>query len=140
MTYAYFLSGLLASFLLVLSLFVILIMMLRKNWNHANRWRLSFLAPIIMVVLIVYFSMTELIPRTFDLLQVATRRYEVMEIDMRDVKLGRSSLIADERSYHFMPGSFHESAKGRYQISFTRHTRFVIHITSLGESLEDSVD
>ncbi|NLG30804.1 MAG: hypothetical protein GX551_06490, partial [Clostridiaceae bacterium] len=46
MTYLYFLSGLLASFLLVLSLFVILIMMLRKNWNHANRWRLSFLAPI----------------------------------------------------------------------------------------------
>ena len=38
MTYLYFLSGLLASFLLVLSLFVILIMMLRKNWNRANRW------------------------------------------------------------------------------------------------------
>ncbi len=140
MTYAYFLLGLLASFALVIAFFAILIMLLRNNWNHANRWKLSYIAPTIMVVLIIYFSMTELIPRSFDLLQLVTRRYEVMEIDMRDVKLGRSSLIVGERSYYFVPGSFDGGAKGRYQISFTRHARFVIHMSSLGESLEDSID
>lgn len=136
MTHAYFLAGLFASASMVLALLAILVIQLRANWNHANRLRVSYLAPILLVAAIIYFSMTQLIPRSFDFLQLVGRRYGVAEMDMQKVKLGRSSLIMDGKTYYFVPGSFEKDSRGRYQIMFTPGTRFVIHVTNLGETLD----
>lgn len=136
MTHLYFLLGLVASGAIVLALLVILVKMLRNNWNHANRLRVSYVAPLLLILAILYFSFTQLVPRSFDLLQLAARQYGVIEIDMDSVQLGRSSLIADDRSYYFLPGTFQDQDQGRFQIMFTPGTRFVIHVTYLGDSLD----
>ncbi len=136
MTHLYFLLGLAASGAMVLALLIILIKMLRNNWNHANKLRASYIAPLVLILAILYFSFTQLVPRSFDLLLMAARQYDVLEIDMQSVQLGRSSLIVDNKSYHFVPGSFDNQAQGRYQIMFTPGTRFVIHVTPLGDSLD----
>ena len=136
MTYLYFLAGLLASGALVLALFIILVSLLRNNWNHANKHAISYLAPLVLVLGIVYFSLTEFIPRALDLVAVASRQYGVTEIDLEEVKRGRSSLIADGTSYYFVPGTFGKKEDGRYQLMYTPGTRFVIHISPLGDSLD----
>jgi glucan phosphoethanolaminetransferase (alkaline phosphatase superfamily) len=53
----YFILGLIACLGLVSALFVLLIVFLRKNWNHACKSRLSFLAPILLVAVISYLSL-----------------------------------------------------------------------------------
>ena len=136
MTHVYFMAGLAASLAMVLALLALLVIALRSNWNHANKLKISFIMPLFLVLAIIYFSATQLIPRSFDLLQLAGRQYGVAEIDMQAVHLGRSSLIADGRAYYFMPGTFEADSQGRYQILFTPGMRFVIHVTTLGDALD----
>ena len=136
MTHAYFLAGLVASAAMILALLALLVMALRSNWNHANKLRISYIAPIFLAVAIVYFSATQLIPRSFDLLQLLSRQYGVAEIDMEAVQLGRSSLILEGDSYYFLPGTFEAASQGRYQIMYTPGTHFVIHVTTLGDTLD----
>ena len=106
MTYLYFLSGLLASAALVFALLVLLVLALRNNWNHANRMRLSFIAPILLAVAIVYFCVTEFVPRAFDLVALAGKHYDVADLDLKEPQRGRSSLISEGQFYYFMPGTF----------------------------------
>lgn len=136
MTYVYFLAGLLASGALVLAFFFLLAVLLRNNWNHANKHPLSYLSPLLLVVGIVYFSVTQFVPRTLDLVSVVSRQYGVVEIDLEEVKKGRSSLIAEGTTYYFVPGSFKEEEAGRFQLLFTPGTRFVIHYYHLGDTLD----
>jgi len=77
-------SGLIACLGLVSALFVLLIVFLRKNWNHACKSRLSFLAPILLVAVISYLSVTILVPMVFDFVQLVNRQYDVREIDIPD--------------------------------------------------------
>lgn len=134
MTYLYFLTGLLASAALVFALLVLLVLALRNNWNHANRMRLSFIAPILLAVAIVYFCVTEFVPRAFDLVALAGKHYDVADLDLKETQLGRSSLISEGQSYYFMPGTFEKNSRGRFQIIFTPGTRFVIRATYLEDS------
>lgn len=135
MTSAYFIAGLIASAALIFALFQLLLFLLRNNWNHANRSRISFLAPILIIIVITFLSITELVPRAFDLVHLIGQRYSVMEIDLRTAQKGRSSLIIEKKPYYFAPGTFETESEGRYQIMFTPQTRFIIQVTHLGESL-----
>lgn len=137
MAHLYFIAGLIASAAMVLALLTVLVISLRINWNHANRQRLSYLAPILLTLAIVYICVTELVPRAFDLVHLAGRRYDVIAIDLKDVSLGRGSLKIDGQSYYFMPGTFDKQSRGRFQIMFTPGTHFIVHATYLEESPGD---
>ncbi len=136
MMHLYFLAGLFASAAMVLALLTLLVISLRSNWNHANRFRLSYLAPVVLAAAIVYFCVTEFVPRAFDLVHMAGRHYDVADIDLQKSSLGRSSLIADGLSYYFMPGTFDKNSRGRFQVMFTPGTRFIVHATYLEDSAE----
>lgn len=130
----YFLAGLAASALLVLALLTLLAAALRNNWNHANRLRLSYLMPVLLAVAIVYFSVSQLIPRAFDLIHVAAGHYEYAELDLQAISMGRSSLISQGVTYYFKPGTFGQDARGRFQVMYTPGTRFIIQVTYLEDS------
>ncbi|NLA71479.1 MAG: hypothetical protein GX850_03485 [Clostridiaceae bacterium] len=132
---AYFIAGLIASAALIFALFKLLLYLLRNNWNHSNKSRLSYLAPVVIVIIITFLSLTEFVPRAFDLVRLVDQRYSVMEIDLQTLQKGRSSLIINDQSYFFAPGTFKPDSEGRYQIMFTPMTRFIIHVTNLGDTL-----
>ncbi|HPX92990.1 MAG TPA: hypothetical protein PK646_01765 [Bacillota bacterium] len=132
----YFLAGLLASAAMILALLIILVVSLRTNWNHANRFRISFMVPVLLAAAIAYFCVTEFVPRVFDLVHLAGRHYDLADIDLQHSALGRSSLISDGVSYYFLPGTFDKNARGRFQVMFTPGTRFIIHVTYLEDSAE----
>ncbi len=134
MMHLYFLAGLLASAALVLALLTLLVIALRNNWNHANRLRLSYLAPVLLAAAIVYFCVSQLVPRAFDLVHIASRHYDLADIDLQKSALGRSSLIVDGLPYYFMPGTFDRNVRGRFQVMYTPGTRFIVHVTYLEDS------
>lgn len=134
MMYVYFVAGLLASAALVLALLTILVISLRNNWNHANRFRISYLAPVLLAATIVYFCVTQLVPRAFDLVHMAGGHYDLADIDLQESALGRSSLIVDGLSYYFLPGTFDQNSSGRFQVMYTPGTRFIVHVTYLEDS------
>ena len=71
---AYFIVGGVASFLAVVALTVILFYLLRKNWNYANTTPVSFIAPILVVLVMIYIAMTEFVPRALDVVSVASHQ------------------------------------------------------------------
>ena len=136
MMYVYFLAGLFVSAAMVFALLTLLAISLRNNWNHANRFRVSFLAPVLLAAAIVYFCVTEFVPRVFDLVHMAGHHYDVADIDLQKSSPGRSFLIADGLPYYFMPGTFDKNSRGRFQVMFTPGTRFIVHATYLEDSAE----
>ncbi len=134
----YFALGLLLSLALTGALVALLVMFLRKNWNHANKTRLSYLAPIVLIVAIVYLSMTQLVPRVFDLVQLVNRQYNVREIEIPDEVIpGTHTLKIDGQIFFFPPGTFESSDKGRYQITYTPRTLYIINVVRFGDIPEN---
>ncbi len=130
----YFILGLLASFALVSALIALLIMFLRKNWNHANKTRLSYLVPLVLIAAITFISMSQFIPRLLDLVQLASRQYSVREVDIPgDAIPGNRTMTADGLTFYFPPGVFDAGEKGRYQITYTPRTFFIINVVRFGD-------
>ena len=130
----YFILGLIACLGLVSALFVLLIVFLRKNWNHACKSRLSFLAPILLVAVISYLSVTILVPMVFDFVQLVNRQYDVREIDIPDEAIPQNhSLILDGQRYYFPPGTFKTGEQGRYQITYPPRTFYIINVVRFGD-------
>ncbi len=130
----YFIIGVLASIALVSALFALLIVFLRKNWNHACRSRLSYLAPILLVVVISYLSAVLLVPMVFDCVQLVNHQYSVREIEIPDEVIPRNhTLTLDGQIYYFPPGVFKSDAQGRYQITYTPRTFYIINVVRFGD-------
>lgn len=130
----YFALGLLASFALVSALFALLTVFLRKIWNHSCKSRLSYLAPIVLVVMISYLSAVLLVPMVFDSVQLVNRQYSVREIEIPAEVVPRNhSLTLDGQIYYFPPGVFKSGAQGRYQITYTPRTFYIINVVRFGD-------
>ena len=134
----YFILGLIACLGLVSALFVLLIVFLRKNWNHACKSRLSFLAPILLVAVISYLSVTILVPMVFDFVQLVNRQYDVREIDIPDEAIPQNhSLILDGQRYYFPPGTFKTGEKGPFQHASHQKTLYNINVVRFGNHPAD---
>lgn len=130
----YFILGLVACFGLVGALFVLLIAFLRKNWNHACGSRFSFIVPILLVVAISYLSFVLLVPMVFDFVQLVNRQYSVREIVIPDeANPHNHSLTLDGQRYYFPPGAFKSGERGRYQITYTPRTFYIINVVRFGD-------
>lgn len=129
---AYFIIGGIASFLAVAALTVILFHLLRKNWNHANTTRLSFVAPILVVVVMIYIATTEFVPRVLDVVSSLNRQFEMTEIDYHASAVERNKLTIDGRTFYFSPGTF-ETGQGRYQITYTPRMGYIVSASRLGD-------
>ncbi len=130
----YFILGFFASLGLVCALFVLLVAFLRKIWNHACRSRLTFLAPILLVSVIAYLSIVSLVPMVFDLVQLANHQHSVREIEIPDEVIPRNHhMTLDGQRYYFPPGTFESGERGRYQITYTPRTFFIINVVRFGD-------
>ncbi|HHW93225.1 MAG TPA: hypothetical protein GX734_01850 [Clostridiaceae bacterium] len=130
----YFILGLLASLALVCALFVLLFIFLRIIWNHACRSRLTFLAPLLLVTVISYLSITILVPMVFDCVQLINRQYSVREIEIPDEVTPRNhTLTLDGQKFYFPPGVFKSNEHGRYQITYTPRTHYIINVMRFGD-------
>lgn len=140
MMLAYFILGCVAATVMVVAMAALLFMLLRSNWNHTNRSRVSFLAPVVLSIAIIWVALTQFVPRVFDIVHLVNRQYTVIEIDIPPESIGRRSIIIDDETYHYPPKAFgHDERGGRYQITYTPRTRFIVRMTRLGET-EDLPD
>ncbi len=130
---AYFIIGGVASFLAVVALTVILFYMLRKNWNYANTTRVSFIAPILVVIVMIYIATTEFVPRVLDVVSVASRQFEMTEIDYQSSDVYQNKLTIDGRTYYYSPGTFEKGGQGRYQITYTPRMGYIVSASRLGD-------
>lgn len=132
---AYFIVGGVASFLAVVALTVILFYLLRKNWNYANTTRVSFIAPILVVIVMIYIAITEFVPRALDVVSVASHQFEMTEIDYHPSDVDRNRLTIDGRTYYFSQGTFEKSGQGRYQITYTPRMGYIVSASRLGDRI-----
>lgn len=129
----YFLIGGIASLLAVVALAVILFYLLRRNWNYANTTRFSYLAPILVVVVMIYIAATEFVPRALDVVSTVSRQFEMTEINYDPSAVERNMLTVNGRIFYFSPGTFEKGGQGRYQITYTPRMSYIVSASRLDD-------
>ena len=91
----YFLFGLIASFIMVIVLFVLMMVALRKNWNHTNRSPFSYFIPLLLVVLLFYLAASQFVPRVFDAVQIVFGQYDSTEVKLSEKNFVYNRIITE---------------------------------------------
>lgn len=132
----YFLWGLIASLIMILVLFVLMITSLRRNWNHTNRSVVSYFLPSLLAILLVYLAASQLVPRVFDAVQIVYGQYDSTEVTLSEENFEYNRIIAEDQVFYYPPSHFKNMETGRYQIYFTERTNYVMNIIFIGETDE----
>ena len=135
----YFLFGLIASFIMVIVLFVLMMVALRKNWNHTNRSPFSYFIPLLLVVLLFYLAASQFVPRVFDAVQIVFGQYDSTEVKLSEKYFVYYRNITEEQIFFYPPSYFGNPETGKYQIYFTERTNYVMKLIYVGET-EDSAN
>ncbi|NLC89033.1 MAG: hypothetical protein GX681_03100 [Clostridiaceae bacterium] len=132
----YFLFGLIASFILVIVLFVLMMVALRRNWNHTNRSVLSYFVPLLLVLLFVYLAASQFVPRVFDAVQIVFGQYDSTEVNLSAQDFEYNRIVTGEQVFFYPPSYFENPEPGKYQIYFTERTNYVMKLIYVGETEE----
>lgn len=130
----YFLWGLVASFVMTIVLFVLMMISLRKNWNHTNRSVFSYFIPLLLVVLLLYLAASQFVPRVFDAVQIVYGQYASTEVTLSEENYEYNRIVAEEQVFYYPPTQFENLEAGRYRIYFTERTNYVMNIIFVGET------
>ncbi|MDD2426824.1 MAG: hypothetical protein PHR78_00170 [Eubacteriales bacterium] len=130
----YFLWGLVATSIIILVLFILMMISLRRNWNHTNRSVFSFFIPLLLVVLLVYLAASQFAPRVFDAVQIVYGQYASTEINLSEENFEYNRIVTGEEVFYYPPSHFENPEAGRYQIYFTERTNYVMNLIFVGET------
>lgn len=135
----YFLWGLVAAFVMVLVLFVLMMVALRRNWNHTNRSVFSYFIPLLLMSMLVYMAASQFVPRVFDAVQIVYGQYASTEAILSAENFENNRIITEDQVFYYPPSLEDEPEAGRYQIYYTERTHYVMNLIFVGET-EDSLD
>ena len=130
----YFLFGLIASFIMVIVLFVLMMLALRRNWNHTNRSVISYFIPFMLVLLLVYLAASQFVPRVFDAVQIVFGQYDSTEVNLSEKNFEYNRIVTEEEVFFYPPSYFVNPEPGKYQIYFTERTNYVMKLIYVGEA------
>jgi hypothetical protein len=127
----YFSLSLLLSLILSGSLLVGLIKSLQLNWSRKNRRPVSFLAPVLLTLVFLAFTLHLTVPRLLDMVTMVSKTYavETVHVDARDI--GWSTLSDDGRVFYYNQWRYHPAAGKTYQIQYTPRSLFIVYFTEV---------
>jgi len=129
----FFLISLIVSLLLTLIVLGLLGRSLSVNWEMRNRKPIGYLMPVLLMLILIYLSLTQSVPRLLDTVAVLSRTCPIEEIlveddDSRQISLpGGQKLAYSRLQYEFLPGR-------SYLVTYTPKSFYVIEVTEIAES------
>lgn len=123
-TVVYFFINLALHGLVSLGLLMLLLYFASRNRKRKNRRGLSFLLPVIAVLIFLFQTITVFIPRVLDSVYVIKSNYQVVTGVVESVEFLNHAVVIDGESYYFNPFLFKPETGDRLTISYTPYAHF----------------
>lgn len=132
----YFALTLLISLILSGTLLVGLIISLRINWARQNRRPISFLMPVLLMIIFMLITLYLTVPRLLDTVSLLDNNYMIEEIRIDEGDIGWSRLTDGPRVFFYNQQRFHFENDKTYRISYTPHSLYIVNMTEVIEAGE----
>ncbi len=125
---------------LVISLIVSVLLLLmffhclRINWKQKNRRPISYLAPSVLVVILILFTVTQMIPRLLDVVQIVGSSVMIEEIELQEEDINWMTFDYQQQRYWYNRWSFDLEANTVYRVRFTPYSHYVLTVDEIAET------
>lgn len=130
----FFIINLAVSISLTLIILVFLGRSLSVNWDMRNRRPLSYLLPVFLTGVLIYFSLTQSVPRLLDTVAMISDTCPTDEISLAQDNHDSRIALPDGQVLHYSRLQFTFAAGKTYQITYTPNSHYIIEVTEIVES------
>lgn len=130
----FFMINLAVSIGLTLLILVFLSRSLSVNWDMRNRRPLGYLMPVFLTAVLIFFCLTQSVPRLLDTVAVISDICPTDEINLAQDKQDSRIALPDGQVLHYSRLQFTFAAGKTYQITYTPNSHFIIEVTEIVES------
>lgn len=113
----FFLLTLIASVGITIALAIIVIHRLQVNWTSQNKRGISFLIPVVVVILLCFMITLDTFPRLLDTINIVQNNVKVLQINSANMVVRNNRIIVDDQVY-ILPMN-HELIEENTNYSFT---------------------
>lgn len=99
---------------------------LDRNYGRRNKRPISYLAPVFLSLLLIYFSVDYTMPRLFDLIPLIAKDYEVLEVTADEEEIRWTALLIDGKPYYYNRFQYKPVAATPYRLTALPNSRHVI--------------
>lgn len=121
----YFIFTLILSLILSGAVLAGLVKSLQINWSRRNRRPLSFLSPVILLLVFLALSLNLAVPRILDMVNMIDHSLPVEEVTVAAGAVGWSTLNSDGRTYFFNQWRYQPIEGKTYRITYTPRSSYI---------------
>jgi len=129
----YFIFSLILSLILAGAVLAGLIKSLQINWSRRNRRPVSFLAPVILLLVFLALSMHLAVPRILDMISMIDSSLPVEEVTVAAEAVGWGTLRDDDRTYYFNQWQYQPQTGKTYRITYTPRSYYISEFIEITE-------
>ena len=129
----FFMISLAVSLLLTLIVLGLLGRSLSVNWEMRNRKPIGYLMPVLLMLILIYLSLTQSVPRLLDTVAILARTCPAEEIKVDDEN-GRMLALPDGQRLIYSRLQYTFAASRSYLITYTPKSHYIIEVTEIAES------
>ena len=109
---------------------------LDRNYGRRNKRPISYLAPVFLSLILIYFTIDFTAPRLFDLVTLISGNYEVEEIRLTDGQIHWASLEIDENLYLYNRFQYKPEPGTPYRLTALPNSRHVVRLEPVASNTD----
>lgn len=129
----FFMISLAVSLLLTLIVLGLLGRSLSVNWDMRNRKPIGYLMPVLLMLILIYLSLTQTVPRLLDTVAILSRTCPAEEIRV-EYESGRLVGLPDGQRLVYSRLQYTFTTGRSYMITYTPKSYYIIEVTEIAES------
>lgn len=109
---------------------------LDRNYGRRNKRPISYLAPVFLSLILIYFTIDFTAPRLFDLVTLASGNYEVEEIRLTDDQIHWASLEIDGSPHLYNRFQYKPEPGTTYRLTALPNSRHVVKLDPVASNTD----
>lgn len=122
----FFLLTLIASISIAIGLTIVVIHHLKVNLTRQNKRGISFLMPVVVVVILYFLITLDTFPRLLDTVNIFQNNVKLLEVNSADITLNKNRLITDDQTYLLSRQFESIEENTNYEFTYLPNTKIII--------------
>ena len=127
----YFVLSLILSLTLSGAVLAGLVKSLQINWSRSNKRPVSFLAPVVLLIVFLVLTIHLAVPRILDMVNVFENSLSVDEVQVEAGEIGWNTLSEGQRTFFYNQWHFQPLAGKTYRIVYTPRSLYISEFSEI---------